>query len=184
MKIKLLFLMFSLCACAAIAQDRNSEVLRRINEVRQSHGLDVLVEDSRLAAAARGQSEWMASVGRMDHLRGEASSAEQFRSGFYHPANRVVQSGYFSFDQLFSEERVKGGMIIHPRPAANQKVGEIIAKGWGGHDSGSPDRVVAGWMNSPGHRSQILKGEYREAGVGVTSLRPGEYYWCVVFAYR
>jgi uncharacterized protein YkwD len=40
-------------------------------------------------------------------------------------------------------------------------VGENIAAG-----SSSPEAVVAGWMNSPGHRANILNTDFREIGVG------------------
>lgn len=177
-------LALSLAPCLSFADDRSVEVLRRINAIRRSHGLNPVKTEPRLAMAARSQSDWMASVGRMDHLRGEARSFDEFKTGNYHPSNRVVNSGYFAFDQLYRLESLPNGVVVHPLPAANEKVGEIIARGWGGNDSGSPARVVEGWMNSPGHRREILKGSYREAGVGITSTRPGEYYWCVVFAYR
>jgi len=43
--------------------------------------------------------------------------------------------------------------------------------------------VVAGWLNSPGHRANILKPEYKEIGVGVAN-GDGKYqmYWVQVFA--
>ena len=179
-----LVLFLSLIPCFALAEDRAAEVLRRINMVRRSHGLEPVVHEQRLAVAARSQSDWMASVGRMEHLREQARSFDDFRHGNYHPSNRVVNSGYFAFEDLYHLESLPNGVVVHPLPEANEKVGEIIAKGWGGNDSGSPARVVEGWMNSPGHRKEILKGNYREAGVAITSPRPGEFYWCVVFAYR
>lgn len=175
--------MFLSC-CVASAQDRKSDVLSRINAIRRSHGLVAVTSNPLLAAAAQSQSDWMASVGRMDHLREKPRSFEDFKTCSHHPADRMIQSGYFSFDELYRTELVEGGVVVHPRPDTNMKVGEIIARGWSGDDTGSPERVVRGWMNSPDHRAGILKGQYREAGVGVTSIRPGEYYWCVVFACR
>jgi uncharacterized protein YkwD len=35
--------------------------------------------------------------------------------------------------------------------------------------------AVEGWMNSPGHRANILRSEYRETGIGV--WRVGNSYW-------
>jgi uncharacterized protein YkwD len=34
--------------------------------------------------------------------------------------------------------------------------------------SGFAERAVAGWMSSPGHRKNILSGNYRQSSVGVT----------------
>jgi uncharacterized protein YkwD len=48
-------------------------------------------------------------------------------------------------------------------------VGENIA--WGTGDYATPRRIVNGWMNSPGHRQNIL-GKFREAGVGVAVGNP------------
>jgi hypothetical protein len=120
----------------------------------------------------------------MDHLREPAGSFKEFVGGDFHPSNRVVKSGYFAFEELYRVEINQGGAVVHPLPAANENVGEIIAKGWGGDGAYDHNRVVVGWMNSPGHRREILKAPYREMGVAVCSPRHGETYWCVVFAYR
>lgn len=51
--------------------------------------------------------------------------------------------------------------------------GENIAMGYR-----SPSAVVDGWMNSPGHRANILNGNYTEIGVGYVS--DGSY-WTQMF---
>ena len=50
-------------------------------------------------------------------------------------------------------------------------VGENIA--WGGDKLGTPRRIFDAWMNSPSHRTNILKGGYAHVGVGVTWGSPG-----------
>lgn len=49
----------------------------------------------------------------------------------------------------------------------------------------TPERVVADWMASPGHRQNILNGRYTELGVGVAS-GSGTYgiYWAQEFGTR
>lgn len=47
--------------------------------------------------------------------------------------------------------------------------------GWGCGSAGAPDRRFKWWMNSSGHRSNILKNEFREVGIGV---RAGTYESC------
>lgn len=49
--------------------------------------------------------------------------------------------------------------------------GENVA--WG-HPT--PEAVIRGWMNSPGHRANILTGSFRTIGLGVASA-----YWCQQF---
>jgi uncharacterized protein YkwD len=41
--------------------------------------------------------------------------------------------------------------------------------------------VMAEWMQSPGHRQNILNPAYKHVGYGVAS-HGGRLYWCVVFA--
>jgi uncharacterized protein YkwD len=45
------------------------------------------------------------------------------------------------------------------------------------------DAVVTGWMNSTGHRRNIL-GNYNEIGVAVIVNKNGEPYYCQVFGKR
>ena len=40
------------------------------------------------------------------------------------------------------------------------------------------------WMNSPGHRENILNGNYNEIGAAVQYDSNGTCYWCVVFGKR
>jgi uncharacterized protein YkwD len=44
---------------------------------------------------------------------------------------------------------------------SSSSVGENIAAGYA-----TPEAVVQGWMNSPGHRANILNSSYEEIGVG------------------
>ena len=180
----LILLLASFFAATAHGADLETLVFRSINSVRASHGLSALSGNPQLAVAARSQSLWMASVGRMEHMRPAARSFDEFLSCEYHPSNRVVKSGYFKFEELFRIERNPTGATVFPLPAANEKVGEIIARGVGGPGAYDHRTVVRGWMNSPGHRKEILKAPYREMGVSVVSPRNGETYWCVVFGYK
>lgn len=49
-------------------------------------------------------------------------------------------------------------------------VGENIA--WGSGSYATPRRIVAGWMNSSGHRANILNPQYRDHGVGIAIGNP------------
>jgi len=39
----------------------------------------------------------------------------------------------------------------------------------------SPEATVKAWMNSPGHRENILNGEFRESGIGVVAAAPPSF---------
>lgn len=54
--------------------------------------------------------------------------------------------------------------------------GENIAKG-----QTSPQSVMNSWMNSPGHRSNILSPSYMEIGVGLAKDKNGRNYWTQMF---
>ena len=52
--------------------------------------------------------------------------------------------------------------------------GENIAKG-----QKTPEAVVNAWMNSEGHRANILNSNYTQMGLGYTAN--GVVYWCQMF---
>ena len=56
--------------------------------------------------------------------------------------------------------------------------GENIAAGYA-----TPAAVMTGWMNSPGHRANILNPNFTEIGIGVRQGSTGQYgtYWTQVF---
>lgn len=45
----------------------------------------------------------------------------------------------------------------------------------------SPEEVVTAWMNSPGHRANILNPQFTEIGVGVARGSNGALYWTQIF---
>ncbi len=57
----------------------------------------------------------------------------------------------------------------------NLRSGENVAYG-----QKSPEEVIGTWMNSPGHKQNIL-GDFREIGVARTTSKDGTIYWCVDF---
>lgn len=56
-------------------------------------------------------------------------------------------------------------------------VGENIA--WGQKDA---KEVVDTWMNSSGHRRNILNEKFKMIGFGIKEDKSGNIYWCVVFS--
>ncbi|UAL31573.1 hypothetical protein K8W59_09140 [Nocardioides rotundus] len=62
-----------------------------------------------------------------------------------------------------------------------QWVGEVIA--WGGGDP-TPRQIVDAWMASEGHRTVIMKGRARVAGIGVRRADDGELNIVLTFGQR
>jgi uncharacterized protein YkwD len=56
------------------------------------------------------------------------------------------------------------------RGARGYTLGENIA--WGSWSLATPRSIVRGWMNSPGHRANILNGRFHEIGLGVARGAP------------
>lgn len=57
-----------------------------------------------------------------------------------------------------------------------RSAGENIAKG-----QTSPQAVMNAWMNSSGHRANILNANYTQIGVGLAKSKNGTYYWTQMF---
>ncbi len=72
-------------------------------------------------------------------------------------------------DGSSSSERIKA------RGYRYFRTGENIAAGYF-----SLERVMKGWMDSPGHKRNILGG-FSEIGVGCAVDEAGRRYWCVTF---
>src|SRR5947209_4942416 len=81
-------------------------------------------------------------------------------------ARDMVAQNYFSHDSANGGtfvDRIKKAGYITPRLFPS--LGEDLA--WGSGSLGDPRAIVQGWMESPGHRANILNGKFREAGMGV-----------------
>jgi uncharacterized protein YkwD len=84
-------------------------------------------------------------------------------------------------NRIFSHTGSDGSQMIDRARAAGYLysfLGENIAAG-----NATPALTIQQWMNSPGHRSNILKGEFSEVGFGYVSdpSSPYRYYWVQVF---
>lgn len=61
---------------------------------------------------------------------------------------------------------------------SHRGAGENIA--WG---QKTPEQVMEGWMNSAGHRANILNEKYTSIGVGYYQNAAGRNYWSQLFTY-
>ena len=74
---------------------------------------------------------------------------------------------------LFSHTRPDGTMCY---TVSDKVYGENIAYGYG-----TASAVMTGWMNSTGHRDNILEAEYKSIGVGCYNYN-GTLYWVQLFS--
>lgn len=117
-----------------------AEVVRLVNEIRQSNGLQPLTANWELSRVARYKSQDMKDKGYFSHT-----------SPTYGSPYQMIRAFGLSF----------------------RTAGENIAKGYS-----TPRAVVNGWMNSSGHRANILNASYTQIGVGYVAQ--GNY-WTQMF---
>jgi len=133
-----------------------AEVIRLINIQRQSVGSPPLQLYGRLADIARAHSREMASVDQLGHDGLDGSL----------PWERIARAN----------------LSIHPRrntAALGSRAGNENA----GAGQNSPERVVDAWMNSPGHRANMLDRRWTHAGVGFVRTDTGNFrnFWTIKF---
>ena len=86
-------------------------------------------------------------------------------------AEDLVAGSYFSHtgrDGSSSLDRIKRGGYL--TPGAGYVLGENLA--WGTGALATPRSIMQAWMNSPGHRQNVLNRDYREFGMGVAIGNP------------
>ena len=115
-----------------------------INNERQRRGLPGLDRSKKLQKAAQRHNKRMDGTGCFSHQCPGESGLE----------SRLRSVGYLD-----------GGL-------SRWAYGENIAWGMAGH--GTPDAIVEMWMNSSGHRANILSPLFREVGVGFSTGTPSD----------
>lgn len=87
------------------------------------------------------------------------------------------------YAQAHSESMASKGHLVHSSMselaafAGNGNVGENIA--WA---QKTESEVCEAWINSPGHRANMLSKRFKKVGFGVKEDERGRKYWCAVFA--
>ena len=79
--------------------------------------------------------------------------------------------------QFFSHDSPSGASVVdrikrvgYLSSTRAWSVGENIA--WGSGSQSTPKKIVRAWMNSPGHRKNILTRKFREIGIGIAVGAP------------
>ena len=129
-----------------------SEVVELTNQERSKRGLDPLERNKFLDEAAQGHANDMDATGKyLAHIGSNGSTAEQ----------RIKGTGYKA-----GWHDDGSGNLSYPRQE-NVAYGQDTAK-----------EVVAGWMNSPGHKAAIMDPTTQEIGIGYeTDDSSGVTYW-------
>ena len=137
------------------SEDVELRITQLVNGEREQHGLSPLIYREEVADVARSHSEDMLEHEFMGH---EGSDGGQ-------PIDRIQRAGVDclvgeNVAQTYVDRRVRTseGTVIH-------RSTEDLASG-----------LVNQWMNSPGHRANILNEDYRSHGVGIVISDDGFVY--------
>lgn len=149
-------------------------VFEATNEERLAHGLSPLVHDPAIAAIARAHSENMVYTGMYDHvIHGKD------------PTDRALEAGY-DCRGYYPDGSYSYG--LSENIAAFPRVMQwSTSTFYGVHTTWKPDEyhdshtlalaLVEAWMNSSGHRANILDDRARKFGVGIAIALSEEHGW-------
>lgn len=129
-----------------------AEVHEAINDRRREHGVEPLDYNQDLAAAARGHSEDMAARGYFSHETPEGDDiGDRYPGSCRSIGENIAQTHW--------DENVQTDSGVE-RIETEAELGEAVAEQW---------------MNSPGHRRNLLREGWDSEGIGV-ALRGSEVY--------
>ncbi len=131
----------------------NQSLLKLQNAQRTQNQKPPLALDPQLTQAARVQATFCADHHELTHMGDQNSSV----------GDRVTAQGY------------RWSAV-----AENAAMQTPAPQGWSGPDPRTAERAVQGWMESPGHRANLL-GAYTQCGACYADAPDGTRYWVVTF---
>lgn len=171
--------------CLSGEQSRRTVHSRAYTHVGVAHTADARSGDVYWTAlwaapfSPQGLAEWGSAVLRLTNAERTAAGLSPLSPD---PLLTVAAQGH-SADMIarafYSHTSPDGGEPWHRASAAgsgHRAIGENIACG-----QRTPAEVVDGWMNSPGHRANILKPSFTHLGVGFAGGGSAGTYWTQLF---
>ena len=152
--------------------DLEKRVHTLVNKERTNRKLAALQYDDKLAKIARAHSQDMARRNFFNHVNpdGKDPTARGEAAGY---TCRKVSGNLVTVG--LGENLFQGNLYSRVRTRGTQKTydwnsaGEIASEG------------LTGWMNSPGHRRNILEENYVKTGIGIAIARDDKVYITQVF---
>lgn len=117
-------------------------ILELVNKERLAAGLEPLASEAQLNSAAQKHSDWMASGRVLDHTGAGGSQ----------PWDRMKAEGWTEYPM---GENIAYNPFNQSKPISGEYVPQKII-----------EDMHEGWMNSSGHRANILSANYSVLGVG------------------
>ena len=97
----------------------------------------------------------------------------RLRSAALGHSNDMVSRGFFEHttpNGVTMVQRIRAARYTSPR--FGWALGENLA--WGTGSLATPRAIMKAWMESPGHRANVVKRAYREIGIGVVAGVPSD----------
>lgn len=141
----------------AEARDAEEEVFRQLNNIRRKNGLKEFSRGDTLNESARRHSSEMSCRGSLFH-----------------------QDPDFAVRDL-QERGEAGARCAWAENVGMVPVGNVKGIGFVDSPAGAGKALVWLWMESPGHRRNIMNARLRNVGVGVVRDRSGSYYGTAIF---
>lgn len=120
------------------------EVVRLINIEREKEGLEALAISQPLMMAARFKSQEMMDLGYFEHVS-PVYGAAMFTAKMFGHENTPHQTQNDNITRHGAGENLYGGAYL-------------------------AERVVQGWMNSPGHRAPMMSKDTKTIGIGAIRI--------------
>lgn len=128
-----------------------------VNRERRARKLKPLVWDGRLAGVARGHSRDMAKRGYFGHDSPEGESfGGRYRKARYICAVRDGKTTYRGAENIWRGAQYASVTVVNGAQRFDWRSQAEIAR-----------TVVEDWMNSPGHRANILTARLTRQGIGL-----------------
>ena len=128
----------------------------------------------------------VSSVNSMEKQVASLTNSKRKAAGL---GSLTLDSQLSKLARMKAEDMAKKGYFSHTSPTygsafdmmkkygvSYRTAGENIAKG-----QKTPEAVMNGWMNSSGHRANILSSTYTHIGVGYAKDSKGNTYWVQIF---
>ena len=108
---------------------------------------------------------------RVTHGRSRLGARDQLKEAASRHSRSMDEHNYFSHDSPGGADVVdRVRRTGYLKGAGSWALGENIA--WGSGSLATPAKIVEAWMNSSGHRDNILSRDFEHIGVGVARGAP------------
>lgn len=154
------------------SKDKNNRFTIHLNVSSGSTGVSVTSGGNSSEAEEMSEEEFTDEVIRLCNEERESRGLPALEKSDSLTASAGVRAGELS--TKFSHTRPDGTSCFTAVTERVSACGENIAAGYT-----TPEDVVTGWMNSPGHKANILSEDFTSIGVGYD---PDGCYWVQVFA--